>query len=161
MKISYQITYRGRNPHVKDFKKFNQYSKYKLIELQKLDIKEGMDALVEKVKSLNEEQAKKVMLELEKCINCIIESHKYFKDRIKNISLDVLKDILLCSYDTSSVKMYRTSIKANIALLDFMLERLLLKKYISEKNLYKLTNELVEINKMVTGWLNNCESKLI
>jgi len=27
-----------------------------------------MDALVEKVKSLNEEQAKKVMLELEKCL---------------------------------------------------------------------------------------------
>ena len=42
--------------------------KYKLIALQKLDIKERMDALVEKVKSLSEEQAKKVMLELEKCL---------------------------------------------------------------------------------------------
>ena len=68
LKISYQIIYRGRNPHVKDFKKINQYSKYKLIALQKLNIKERMDALVEKVKSLNEEQAKKVMLELEKCL---------------------------------------------------------------------------------------------
>lgn len=68
LKISYQIIYRGRNLFVKDFKKINQYSKYKLIALQKLDIKERMDALVEKVKSLNEEQAKKVMLELEKCL---------------------------------------------------------------------------------------------
>lgn len=68
LKISYQIIYRGRNPHVKDFKKINQYSKYKLIALQKLDIKVRMDALVKKVKSLNEEQAKKVMLELEKCL---------------------------------------------------------------------------------------------
>lgn len=68
LKISYQIIYRGRNPFVKDFKKINQYSKYKLITLQKLDIKERMDALVEKVKSLNEEHAKKVMLELEKCL---------------------------------------------------------------------------------------------
>lgn len=68
LKISYQIIYRGRNPFVKDFKKINQYSKYKLIALQKLDVKERMDALVEKVKSLNEEQAKKVMLELEKCL---------------------------------------------------------------------------------------------
>lgn len=68
LKISYQIIYRGRNPHVKDFKKINQYSKYKLIALQKLDVKEIMDALVEKVKSLSEEQAKKVMLELEKCL---------------------------------------------------------------------------------------------
>lgn len=68
LKISHQIIYRGRNPFVKDFKKINQYSKYKLIALQKLDIKERMDALVEKVKSLSEEQAKKVMLELEKCL---------------------------------------------------------------------------------------------
>ena len=58
----------------------------------------------------------------------------------------MLKDILLCSYDTSSVSSYRTSIKANIYLLYFMLERLLLKKYISEKNLYKLATDLVEIN---------------
>ena len=42
-----------------------------------------------------------------------------------------------------------------------MLERLLLKKYISEKNLYKLVTDLVEINKMVTGWLNNHESKFV
>lgn len=68
LKISHQIIYRGKNPFVKGLKKKNQYSKYKLITLQKLDIKERMDALVEKVKSLNEEQAKKVMLELEKCL---------------------------------------------------------------------------------------------
>ena len=68
LKISYQIIYRGRNPFDKDFKKINQYSKYKLIALQRLDIKERMYALVKKVKSLNEEQAKKVMLELKKCL---------------------------------------------------------------------------------------------
>lgn len=68
LKISYQIIYRGKNPYIKNFKKINQYSKYKLIALQKLDIKERMDALVEKVKSLNEDQAKKVMMEFEKCL---------------------------------------------------------------------------------------------
>jgi len=104
---------------------------------------------------------KTFLMNLDNSLENIPRKDIYFKDRIKNISLDVLKDILLCSYDTSSVKMYRTSIKANIALLDFMLERLLLKKYISEKNLYKLVTELVEINKMVTGWLNNSESKLV
>ena len=81
---------------------------------------------------------KTFLMNLDNSLKNIPRKDMYFKDRIKNISLDVLKDILLCSYDTSSVKMYRTSIKANIALLDFMLERLLLKKYISEKNLYKL-----------------------
>ena len=103
---------------------------------------------------------KTFLMNLDNSLKNIPRKDMYFKDRIKNISLDVLKDILL-SYDTSSVKMYRTSIKANIALLDFMLERLLLKKYISEKNLYKLASELVEINKMVTGWLNNNESKFV
>ena len=105
---------------------------------------------------------KSFRMNLDNSLENIPRKDMYFKDRIKNIYLDVLKGILLlCSYDTSSVKMYRTSIKANIALLDFMLERLLLKKYISEKNLYKLASELVEINKMVTGWLNNNESKLV
>lgn len=101
------------------------------------------------------------LMNLDNSLENIPRKDMYFKDRIKNASLDVLKDILLCSYDTSSVKSYRTSIKANIALLDFMLERLLLKRYISEKNLYNLVTELVEINKMVTGWLNNNESKLV
>lgn len=101
------------------------------------------------------------LMNLDNSLENIPRKDIYFKDRIKNVSLDVLKDILLCSYDTSSVSLYRTSIKANIALLDFMLERLLLKKYISEKNLYKLATDLVEINKMVTGWLNNHESKFI
>lgn len=104
---------------------------------------------------------KSFLMNLDNSLENIPRKDMYFKDKIKNISLDVLKDILLCSYDTSSVKIYRTSIKANIALFDFMLERLLLKKYISEKNLYKLASELVEINKMVTGWLNNNESKFV
>ena len=101
------------------------------------------------------------LINLDNSLENIPRKDMYFKDRIKNVSLDVLKDILLCSYDTSSVSSYRTSIKATIALLDFMLERLLLKKYISEKNLYKLATDLVEINKMVTGWLNNHESKFV
>ena len=49
LKISYQIIYRGSNPHVKDFKKINHYSKYKLIALKRLGIKERMDALVKKL----------------------------------------------------------------------------------------------------------------
>jgi len=101
------------------------------------------------------------LMNLDNSLENIPRKDMYFKDRIKNVSLDVLKDILLCSYDTSSVSSYKTSIKANIALLDFKLERLLLKKYISEKNLYKLATDLVEINKMVNGWLNNHESKFI
>ena len=49
------------------------------------------------------------LMNLDNSLENIPRKDMYFKDRIKNISLDVLK--------------------ANIALLDFMLERLLLKKY--------------------------------
>ena len=49
LKISYQVIYRGKNPHVKDYSKINQYSKYKLIALQKIDIKERIDTLIEKL----------------------------------------------------------------------------------------------------------------
>ena len=38
-----------------------------------------------------------------------------------------------------------------------MLERLFIKKYISEKVLYKLTSKLVEINKMINSWINKYE----
>ena len=33
-------------------------------------------------------------------------------------------------------------------------------KYINEKNLYNITTKLVEINKMVTGWLNNKDESI-
>lgn len=75
------------------------------------------------------------LMNLDNSLENIPRKDMYFKDRIKNISLDVLKDILLCSYDTSSVKIYRTSIKANIALLDFMLERLFIEKIYKWKEL--------------------------
>ena len=61
LKISYQVIYRGKNPHVKDYKKINQYSKYKMIALQKMDIKERMDTLIEKIKSLGSEKANKIV----------------------------------------------------------------------------------------------------
>lgn len=100
-------------------------------------------------------KSKEFLDKIDNLLENVPRKDMYFKDRIRNISLDVLKDIMLCSYDTNSVSEYRISIKANIALLDFCLERLLLKKYISEKALYKIGTQLVEINKMVTGWLNN------
>ena len=68
LKISYQVIYRGKNPHVKDYNKINQYSKYKLIALQKNDIKERIDTLIEKFKLLDNEKAKEIMEKIEKCL---------------------------------------------------------------------------------------------
>lgn len=52
-----------------------------------------------------------------------------------------------------------SNIKSKIAFLDFMLERLFNKRYISEKSLYNLSTKLVEINKMVNGWLGTYAGK--
>lgn len=78
----------------------------------------------------------------------------YFKDYIRNISLDLLNNILMASYSDNK-KEYFTSIKGNIATLDFLLDRLFDKRYASEKAIYKISLELVEINKMTTRWINN------
>lgn len=68
LKISYQVIYRGKNPHVKDYSKINQYSKYKLIALQKIDIKERIDTLIEKIKLLDNEKANEIMEKIEQCL---------------------------------------------------------------------------------------------
>ena len=54
-----------------------------------------------------------------------------------------------------NISYYVSNIKGNIAYLDFLLDRLYDMKYINSKNLYNITLKLIEINKMVTGWLNN------
>lgn len=54
-----------------------------------------------------------------------------------------------------NISYYVANIKGNIAYLDFLLDRLYDMKYINSKNLYNITLKLIEINKMVTGWLNN------
>ena len=68
LKISYQVIYREKNPHVKDYSKINQYSKYKLIALQKIDIKERIDTLIEKIKLLDNEKAKEIKEKIEQCL---------------------------------------------------------------------------------------------
>ena len=62
-----------------------------------------------------------------------------------------------CNYENDNFNLvfYKSNIKGNIAYLDFLLDRLYDMKYINEKNLYNITTKLIEINKMVSGWLNN------
>lgn len=79
----------------------------------------------------------------------------YFKDKIKNISHDILLDIFKLNYQNDNLIEYQTNIKANIAYLDFLLDRLHAKKYIRDKSLYLVGTKLVEINKIVNGWIKS------
>lgn len=104
---------------------------------------------------------KKFLMDIDTHLENIPRKDIFFKDQIREISLRLLENILRCSYYNGSLNEYIANIKGDIATLDFLLERLLTKRYINDKVAYKLGSQLVEINKMVTGWLNTRESKLV
>lgn len=100
---------------------------------------------------------KSFIIELDKLIENIPRKDYFYKDKIRAVSNYILELILKCNYEEENFNIgyYITNIKGSIAYLDFLLERIYIMKYISEKNLYKITLKLIEINKMITGWLNN------
>ena len=97
------------------------------------------------------------IIELDNLIENIPRKDYFYKDKIRIVSNYILELILKCNYesDNFNINYYVANIKGSIAYLDFLLDRLYDMKYINEKNLYKITLKLIEINKMVTGWLNN------
>ncbi len=80
----------------------------------------------------------------------------YYKDKFRNVLDNLLEHIFKSSYEyeVNNLENYFVIIKSDIAMIDFMLDRLYAKRYISEKSLYKLGTDLIEINKMATSWLN-------
>lgn len=78
----------------------------------------------------------------------------YYKDKLKNVCDNLLENIFECSYELDdNFNYYCKKIKANIAQIDFMLDRLYTNKYISSTTLYRIDPDLVEINKLVNGRL--------
>ena len=97
------------------------------------------------------------IIELDNLIENIPRKDYFYKDKIRTVSNYILELILKCNYesDNFNINNYLVNIKGCIAYLDFLLDRLYDMKYINSKNLYNITLKLIEINKMVTGWLNN------
>ena len=94
---------------------------------------------------------------LDNLIENIPRKDYFYKDKIRTVSNYILELILKCNYESDdfNINYYVANIKGSIAYLDFLLDRLYDMKYINSKNLYNITLKLIEINKMVTGWLNN------
>ena len=57
--------------------------------------------------------------------------------------------------DYNKINSYKVEIKSLIELIDYILERLYIKKYISKNNINKLGYKLIEINKMSSKWMEN------
>ena len=67
-KISYQIISRDKDPVVKDYKKINNYLKYKDEAVKKNDVAIRLELLLEKIKSLSYEEALALLEKIEECL---------------------------------------------------------------------------------------------
>ncbi len=100
-------------------------------------------------------KTKKLIIHIYNLMENIPRKDYFFKDKINNTAFDLLETIYLANYSTESFELYYAKIRNNIAFLDFLLEALYKKRYISLRQLEKEVYLLTEINKMTTKWLNN------
>ena len=81
----------------------------------------------------------------------------YYKNKLKEISINILYYINKTNNeeDYNKIDTYKVEIKSLIELIDYILERLYIKKYISKNSINKLGYKLIEINKMSSKWIEN------
>ena len=103
---------------------------------------------------------KNFILNLDDMIINMPKKENYMKDKILETSLQVLYDIYEANYKKGQDrKEKQVQILSKIHLLDFYLERLYEKRYISEKICLRKSNELLQINKMVYKWIHETRVK--
>ena len=99
-------------------------------------------------------KSKEFLIKIDKILENVPRRDMYYKDKLRNVCDNLLENIFECSYELDdNFNHYYKKIKSNIAQIDFMLDRLYTNKYISSTTLYRIGTDLVEINKLVTGWL--------
>lgn len=102
---------------------------------------------------------KEFLLELDNVLENVPRKDMFYKDKIKEVGIELLNEIIESSYSDDKLS-YFASIKTKISVIDFELERFYNKKYISLKAVNSLGLKLVEINKMLKGFLKNeCKVK--
>ena len=94
---------------------------------------------------------------LDAVIENIPKKDIYYKNKLKEISINLLYYINKTNNeeDYNKINSYKVEIKSLIELIDYILERLYLKKYISKNSINKLGYKLIEINKMSSKWMEN------
>ena len=94
---------------------------------------------------------------LDDVIENIPKKDIYYKNKLKEISINLLYYINKTNNeeDYNKINSYKVEIKSLIELIDYILERLYIKKYISKNSINKLGYKLIEINKMSIKWMEN------
>ena len=151
-KISYQIIDVDKDPVIKDFGKINSYSKYLQKALESIDKKSNNAK-----EFLILTKYKEFINILDDVIENIPKKDIYYKNKLKEISINLLYYINKANNeeDYNKINNYKVEIKSLIELIDYILERLYIKKYISKNSINKLGYKLIEINKMSSKWMEN------
>ena len=97
---------------------------------------------------------KKFILSLDDILINFPKKEKVLKDKIKETSYEVLELVQYTNLITDKID-YQYQIISKLSMLDFYFEEALKKNYISEKMCRNKGNELLEITKMVYGWIKN------
>lgn len=94
---------------------------------------------------------------LDNLIENIPKKDYFYKDKLKELSIKLLYFINKANNENNykNISIYKVEINSFISVIDYILERIFIKHYISESNLKKVTYKLSEINKMCNKWMDN------
>lgn len=98
-------------------------------------------------------KAKLLINKIDDLLENVPRKDMFYKDKIKEYTLNLIDNIIHINneyYNKDPILF--NNISSNLMMIDLLLERLLVKKYISEKSLIKVSNILVEIRKMTISW---------
>lgn len=82
------------------------------------------------------------------------KKEKVLKDKMFTTSYDILELIYLANFIEDNINIQKQII-SKLSMLDFYLERAYKLQYISEKQCSNKSNELLNITKMIYGWIKN------
>lgn len=102
---------------------------------------------------------KKTILRLNKIISNFPRNEIVLRDGVKSEMYSLLKNAYLANNSIDDRKMYQSLMLVNIKMVDFYMNESYKSKYISEKQYISISTHLIEIFKMIKGWVNIEKSK--
>ena len=100
-------------------------------------------------------KTKKIIINLYNLMENIPRKDYFLKEKINETSFELLEFIYLANETKEGFEFYSINILKTISVLDFLLEVLYSKKYISLKQTETQLYLLTEIRKMVNSWSEN------
>lgn len=100
---------------------------------------------------------KKFILDSEKLFENVPKKDLFNREYFKECEIQVLLLVYTANLttDKEDKKAVQAEIIARLSIIDFLLERAYVKKYITEKELYDYSKRLAEIIKMIEDWMKS------